>query len=69
MEDTVKNKTASFLSFIIVMAMVGLCSAGVVDDTLSNAKKQGKVVMLEIGSVGWIPCDKRKPVMEKTVLM
>jgi len=39
--------------------------AGVVDDTLSNAKKQGKVVMLEIGSVGCIPCDKMKPVMEK----
>ena len=50
---------------MIVMAMVGLCSAEVVNDTLSNAKKQGKVVMLEIGSVGCIPCDQMKPVMEK----
>ena len=50
---------------MIVMAMAGMCSADVVDDTLNNARKQGKVVMLEIGSVGCIPCDKMKPVMEK----
>ncbi len=59
------NKKIYFLSIMIVMAMVGLCSAEVVNDTLSNAKKQGKVVMLEIGSVGCIPCDQMKPVMEK----
>jgi len=61
----VKNKIAIFLLFMIMVAMVGLSGAGVVDDTLSNAKQQGKVVMLEIGSVGCIPCDNMKPVMEK----
>lgn len=45
--------------------MAGLCSADVVDDTLSSAKKQGKLVMLEVGSVGCIPCDKMKVVMDK----
>lgn len=60
-----KNKVAFFLSFMFMVAMVGLSGAGIVDDTLSNAKKDGKAVMLEIGSVGCIPCDKMKPVMEK----
>jgi thioredoxin 1 len=64
-EDTMKGKTASLFTFMIVIAMVGLCSAGTVDDTLNNAVKQGKVVMLEIGSVGCVPCDKMRPVMEK----
>jgi thioredoxin 1 len=36
-----------------------------VDGVLKDAQKQGKVVMLEIGSVGCIPCDNMKPVMEK----
>lgn len=36
-----------------------------VDDKLSNAKKEGKFVMLELGSVGCIPCEKMKPVMEQ----
>jgi thioredoxin 1 len=36
-----------------------------IDDTLAKAKKEGKVVMLELGSVGCIPCEKMKPVMEK----
>lgn len=36
-----------------------------VDDVLSKAKKEGKFVMLELGSVGCIPCAKMKPVMEQ----
>lgn len=60
-----RSKIASLCSFIIVMAIAGLCSADVVQDSLDGAKKQGKVVMLEIGSVGCIPCDKMKVVMDK----
>jgi thioredoxin 1 len=36
-----------------------------VDSVLAQAKKDGKVVMLELGSVGCIPCEQMKPVMEK----
>lgn len=32
---------------------------------LNKAKKEGKVVMLELGSVGCIPCEQMKPVMER----
>ncbi|MCG2709891.1 MAG: hypothetical protein L6246_06210 [Thermodesulfovibrionales bacterium] len=32
---------------------------------LNKAKNEGKVVMLELGSVGCIPCEQMKPVMEK----
>jgi thioredoxin 1 len=65
MEDTMKSRIVSLATFMIVMAMAGLCSADVVDDNLNSAKKQGKVVMVEIGSVGCIPCDKMKVVMDK----
>ncbi|MCK9418936.1 MAG: thioredoxin family protein [Nitrospirae bacterium] len=60
-----KSRIVSVVTLVIVMAIAGLCSADVVEDTLNGAKKQGKFVMLEIGSVGCIPCDKMKPVMEK----
>jgi thioredoxin 1 len=36
-----------------------------VDSVLAQAKKDGKVVMLELGSVGCIPCEQMKPVMQK----
>lgn len=36
-----------------------------VDRALKDAKKEGKAVMLELGSVGCIPCEQMKPVMEK----
>lgn len=60
-----KSKIVSLVTFMIVMAMAGLCSADVVENNLNSAKKQGKLVMLEIGSVGCIPCDKMKVVMDK----
>jgi thioredoxin 1 len=57
--------------FIIVtvllslFALSGCGNAAVLDDVLNNAKKEGKVVMLELGSVGCRPCEQMKPVMEK----
>ena len=48
-----------------LLTLCGYSSAGDVDTVLNNAKKEGKAVMLELGSVGCIPCEQMKPVMEK----
>jgi thioredoxin 1 len=55
------------LSFVVLtfLALSGYSYAGEVDTVLNNAKKEGKAVMLELGSVGCIPCEQMKPVMEK----
>jgi thioredoxin 1 len=50
---------------LIFLALSGYGNAAEVDTILSNAKRDGKVVMLELGSVGCIPCEQMKPVMEK----
>lgn len=57
--------------FIVIPVLLAICclsgcskTAGV-DDMLSKAEREGKVVMLELGSVGCIPCEQMKPVMEK----
>jgi len=51
--------------FLMLFALPVCSNAGEVDDVLNNAKKEGKIVMLELGSVGCIPCEQMKPVMEK----
>lgn len=57
--------------FVAALALAGLfllpaCSeASGLDDVLEKAKQEGKVVMLELGSVGCIPCEQMKPVMAK----
>jgi thioredoxin 1 len=55
------------LVFVVLsfLALSGYGFASEVDATLGNAKKDGKVVMLELGSVGCLPCEQMKPVMEK----
>lgn len=53
------------VALIALLTLCGYSSAGEVDTVLSNAKKEGKAVMLELGSVGCIPCEQMKPVMEK----
>jgi thioredoxin 1 len=61
------NMTLFALVFSISLILslpINSYAAGV-DDVLSKAKKEGKFVMLEIGSVGCIPCEKMKPVMEQ----
>jgi thioredoxin 1 len=56
---------------LVVPILVGIlfspaCSnAGNLEDDLAKARSQGKIVMIEIGSVGCIPCERMKPVMEK----
>jgi thioredoxin 1 len=50
---------------VTILALTSFVHAAEIDDTLARAKKEGKVVMLELGSVGCIPCDQMKPVMAK----
>jgi thioredoxin 1 len=50
---------------LMVFALPGGSLAAGIDDVLDNAKKEGKLVMLELGSVGCNPCEQMKPVMEK----
>ena len=47
------------------LALSGCSQAAGIDDVLNKAKKEGKVVMIELGSVGCRPCEQMKPVMEK----
>jgi thioredoxin 1 len=54
-----------FTVLLSLFALSGCSNAAGIDDVLNKAKKEGKVVMLELGSVGCIPCEQMKPVMEK----
>ena len=56
----------TILSALIgILLLTGCSQASDVDNVLAQAKKDGKVVMLELGSVGCIPCEQMKPVMDK----
>jgi thioredoxin 1 len=51
---------------VVVMFLLSFsaCSnAGDLDNALNKAKTEGKIVMLELGSVGCISCEQMKPVM------
>jgi thioredoxin 1 len=50
---------------IALLTLSGSSNASEVDTVLGNAKKESKAVMLELGSVGCIPCEQMKPVMQK----
>ena len=61
------------LAILLSLALIALTgcskrqasSQADLDNLLENAKKDGKIVMLELGSVGCIPCENMKPVMER----
>ncbi|NTU42696.1 MAG: thioredoxin family protein [Nitrospirales bacterium] len=56
-----------FRGLLVVLAVLALfvpAHAGV-DNILKKAKQEGRIVMLELGSEGCIPCEKMKPVMER----
>lgn len=56
------------IAFFIVLFLLVLASfsnAGSLNNSLNKAKVEGKIVMLELGSVGCIPCEQMKPVMQK----
>jgi thioredoxin 1 len=54
---------------LVVLFLLSLSScsnaAGDIDGVLNKAKAEGKIVMLELGSVGCIPCEQMKPVMAR----
>jgi thioredoxin 1 len=56
------------LALLIVLSLPLLCGSAYatgIDESLAQAKKEGKAVMLELGSVGCIPCEQMRPVMAK----
>ncbi len=53
------------LPLIAFLFLAGCRQASDVDNVLTQAKKDGKIIMLELGSVGCIPCEQMKPVMDK----
>jgi thioredoxin-related protein len=52
------------LVVLLLLSLSACSSAGDIDAVLSKAKAEGKIVMLELGSVGCIPCEQMKPVAE-----
>jgi thioredoxin 1 len=60
------KKELSFLIAVITfLTLSGYGNASEANKALAEARKEGKAVMLELGSVGCIPCEQMKPVMEK----
>ncbi len=53
------------MAVVLLLASSACSSAGNIDGALNKAKAEGKIVMLELGSVGCIPCENMKPVMQK----
>jgi thioredoxin 1 len=53
------------LVVLLLLSWSSCSSAADIDDSLNKAKAEGKIVMLELGSVGCIPCEQMKPVMQK----
>lgn len=47
------------------LMLPGCSQAGDVDMLLKRAQKEGKAVMLELGSIGCIPCERMKTVMSR----
>ncbi len=54
-----------FFFAAVVSLFLSVPARAGVDGVLKKAKQEGRVVMLELGSEGCIPCDKMKPVMER----
>ena|SRR3990172_40890 len=53
------------LIVLFLLSIASCSNAGDIDGVLNKAKAEGKIVMLELGSVGCIPCEQMKPVMQK----
>jgi thioredoxin 1 len=53
------------LSALMLTLSTSCSNAGDLDASLNKAKAEGRIVMLELGSVGCIPCEQMKPVMAK----
>ena len=53
------------MAVLLLFSSTTYSSAGDIDGTLDKAKSEGKIVMLELGSIGCIPCEQMKPVMAR----
>lgn len=53
------------LTFLFMMPAALAVADQALDMRLEQAKNEKKAVMLELGSVGCIPCEQMRPVMEK----
>jgi thioredoxin 1 len=60
-----KKRLTILIAAVLLFPLSAAGNATTIDGVLNNAKKEGKAVMLELGSVGCIPCEQMKPVMEK----
>jgi thioredoxin 1 len=54
---------SAFLVF--ALAFSSCAASNDINSVLDKARREGKAVMLELGSVGCIPCEEMKPVMQK----
>lgn len=60
------KRTVIFLVAMTTLLMLPrFANANGINNALNNAKKEGRAVMLELGSVGCRPCEEMKPVMEE----
>jgi len=53
------------LVVLLLLSLSSCSSAGDIDSALNKSKAEGRMVMLELGSVGCIPCEQMKPVMAR----
>lgn len=53
------------LSVLMLTFFFSCSNASGLDDSLNKAKEEGRIVMLELGSAGCIPCEQMKPVMAR----
>ncbi len=59
------RKKTGLLAVLFLLSLSSCANASSIDDTLNKARAEGKIVMLELGSVGCIQCENMKPVMQK----
>ena len=55
----------ALFAVLLLLSLPSWSSAGDVDNALNKAKQEGRVVMVELGSIGCIPCEQMKPVMAR----
>jgi len=53
------------LAVLFLLFNSSCSNAGDIDGVLNKAKAENKIVMLELGSIGCIPCEQMMPVMQK----
>ncbi len=60
------RKSIAILAFMLFpIVFCECCGAADIDDILNKAKKEGKIVMLEVESADCAPCEQMNPVIEK----